>query len=148
VDVKMRKAHNWLWTCRRACGVRWGLRPKVVHCLHVAIIRPSISYVCLASKVALLGPPATRTNSASHTHQLCQPTIDGPDKHMHNIHIFVGCVFRSCQGHQYMEVLQVACSYHVGCVFISRKGHQYMNVVYVFVWSFIGGLADLVGMAC
>jgi hypothetical protein len=33
VDVKMRKAHSLLWACRRACGVKWGLRPKVVHWL-------------------------------------------------------------------------------------------------------------------
>ena len=45
VDIKIRKAHNQLWACRRGCGVRWGLRPKVVHWLYVAIIRPSISYV-------------------------------------------------------------------------------------------------------
>ena len=31
VDVKVRKAHNLLWACRRACGATWGLRPKVVH---------------------------------------------------------------------------------------------------------------------
>jgi hypothetical protein len=37
-DVKMRKAHNLLWACRRACGARWGLRLKVVHRLFVTII--------------------------------------------------------------------------------------------------------------
>jgi hypothetical protein len=25
VEVRVRKAHNLLWTCRRACGVGWGL---------------------------------------------------------------------------------------------------------------------------
>jgi hypothetical protein len=44
VDVKMRKAHNLLWACRRTCGVRWGLRPKVVDWLYVAIVRPTISF--------------------------------------------------------------------------------------------------------
>jgi hypothetical protein len=33
VEVKVRKAHNLLWACRRACGARWGSRPKVVHWL-------------------------------------------------------------------------------------------------------------------
>ena len=33
VDVKVRKAHNLLWACRRANGMTWGLRPKVVHWL-------------------------------------------------------------------------------------------------------------------
>jgi hypothetical protein len=47
VEVKMRKAHNLLWACRRACGARWGLRPKVVHCLYVAIVRPAISFASL-----------------------------------------------------------------------------------------------------
>ena len=44
MDVKTSKAHRMLWACRRACGARWGLRPKVVHWLYVAIILLSISY--------------------------------------------------------------------------------------------------------
>jgi hypothetical protein len=28
VEVKVRKAHNLLWACRRACGMRWGLRTR------------------------------------------------------------------------------------------------------------------------
>jgi hypothetical protein len=47
VDVMIRKAHNLLWACRRACGASWVRRPKVVHWLYVAIIRPSISYTSL-----------------------------------------------------------------------------------------------------
>jgi hypothetical protein len=43
VEVKARKAHNLLWACRRACGMGWGLGPKVVHWLYVAIVRPTIS---------------------------------------------------------------------------------------------------------
>ena len=31
VDVKVRKDHSLLWVCRRACGVTWGLSPKMVH---------------------------------------------------------------------------------------------------------------------
>jgi hypothetical protein len=48
VKVKVRKAHNLLWACRRACGARWGLRPKVVHWLYVTIIQPTISFASLA----------------------------------------------------------------------------------------------------
>ena len=51
VDVKMRKAHNLLWACRRACGARWGLKPKVVHWLYVAIVRPTISFASLVSRI-------------------------------------------------------------------------------------------------
>jgi hypothetical protein len=47
VDVKVRKAHNLLWACRRACGEMWGLRPKVVHWLYVSIIQPSITFTSL-----------------------------------------------------------------------------------------------------
>ena len=47
VDVKMRKAHNLLWACRRACRVRWGLKPKVVHWLYVAIIQLTTSFASL-----------------------------------------------------------------------------------------------------
>ena len=45
VDVKMRKAHNLLWACRRACAARWGLKPKVVHWLYIATVQPSASSV-------------------------------------------------------------------------------------------------------
>jgi hypothetical protein len=47
VDLKVRKAHNLLWACRRACGMGWGLGPKVVHRLYVAIVRPTISFASL-----------------------------------------------------------------------------------------------------
>jgi len=31
VDVKVKKAQNSMWASRRACGVTWGLKPRVVH---------------------------------------------------------------------------------------------------------------------
>ena len=43
LDVRIKKAHNMLWTCRRACGVTCGLSPKMVHWLYISIIRPSIT---------------------------------------------------------------------------------------------------------
>jgi hypothetical protein len=61
VDVKMRKAYILLWTCRWACGARWGLRPKVVHWLYVAITQPSISYA------SLVWWPGCQTASAKKT---------------------------------------------------------------------------------
>jgi len=39
MHVKVRKADNLLWACRRAYGVMWGLRPKAVHWLYICIIR-------------------------------------------------------------------------------------------------------------
>ena len=47
VDVKVRKPHNLLWACRRACDAMWDLRPKVVHWYYVSIIRPSITFASL-----------------------------------------------------------------------------------------------------
>ena len=47
VKVKVRKAHNLLWACRRAYGAVWGLRPKLVHWLYVAIVQPTISFASL-----------------------------------------------------------------------------------------------------
>jgi len=47
MDVKLRKAHNLLWACRNACGMTWGLTPKVGHWLYVSIIRPSITFAPL-----------------------------------------------------------------------------------------------------
>jgi len=47
LDVKLRKAHNLLWACRRACGARWDLKPNVVHRPYVTIVRPTISFASL-----------------------------------------------------------------------------------------------------
>jgi len=47
VDVKVRKAQNLLWACRRACGMTWGLGPRMVHWFYVSVIRPSITFVSL-----------------------------------------------------------------------------------------------------
>jgi hypothetical protein len=54
MDTKVRKAHNLLW----ACGVKWGLRPRVVHCLYISIVRPSNT---LASLVWWPGCQMART---------------------------------------------------------------------------------------
>jgi len=47
LEVKVRKAQNLLWACRRACGMGRGLRLKVAHWLYVAIVRPTISFASL-----------------------------------------------------------------------------------------------------
>ena len=47
MDVKTRKAHNLLWACKRAFRARWGLKPKVIHWLYVAIVRPTISFASI-----------------------------------------------------------------------------------------------------
>jgi hypothetical protein len=47
VDVKVREADGLLWSCRRACGATWGLRPKVVHWLNISIIQLSITLASL-----------------------------------------------------------------------------------------------------
>jgi len=43
----VRKAHNLLWACRRAYRAGWGLGPKVVCWLYVAIIRLTLAFVSL-----------------------------------------------------------------------------------------------------
>jgi ribonuclease HI len=47
VDVRVKKAQNLLWACRRAYGGVWGLGSKVVHGLYVSIIRPAITFASL-----------------------------------------------------------------------------------------------------
>ena len=48
VDVKVREAHNSMRAYRRACGVTWDLRTRVVHWFYVTIIR---QYVTITSVV-------------------------------------------------------------------------------------------------
>ena len=47
VEVKVTKAHNLLWACRRAIGAGWGLRTKVVHWLYVTIVWLTVTFVSL-----------------------------------------------------------------------------------------------------
>jgi hypothetical protein len=47
VDVKVRKAHNLLWACRRAYSVTWALTPRAVHWLYVSIVWPSVTFASL-----------------------------------------------------------------------------------------------------
>ena len=47
VDVKVRKAHNLLWACRRVYGVTLGLSHRVVHWFYVSIIRPPVTFAYL-----------------------------------------------------------------------------------------------------
>jgi len=85
VDVKVRKAHNMMWACRRAYGVTWGLGPRVVHWLYISIIRPSITFASLvwwpgcqmasakkktkqSSKTSML---RVNRSNAHHSHQCC-----------------------------------------------------------------------------
>jgi hypothetical protein len=44
VDVKLQKAQNMMWVCRRAYGVAWGLGPRVVHWLYVSFITYRTQY--------------------------------------------------------------------------------------------------------
>jgi hypothetical protein len=47
LDAKVRKAHCLLWACKRAYGVTWGLRPRVVYWVYVSTIRPSVTFASL-----------------------------------------------------------------------------------------------------
>jgi hypothetical protein len=47
VDVRVRKAQNLLWACRRACGGTWGLGPRVVHWLYTSVIRLTVTFASL-----------------------------------------------------------------------------------------------------
>jgi hypothetical protein len=47
VDVRVRKAQNSFWACRRVCGGTCGLGPKVCHWLYTSVIRPSVTFASL-----------------------------------------------------------------------------------------------------
>ena len=87
MDVKVRKAQNLVWACRRAYGVMWGLRPRVVHWLYV--YHQAICHLCILGMVAWLSDsqcqeetkqnPKISThrdnrNNAHHSHQCCGST--------------------------------------------------------------------------
>jgi len=88
VDAKVKKAQNLMW----ACGVPWGLGPKVVKWLYVAMIRPSITFASLVwwpgcqtasakqklsifRKLSLLGD---NRRYAHYCHQCCESTYPPP----------------------------------------------------------------------
>jgi hypothetical protein len=81
LDVRTRKAHNLLWTCRRACGVTRGLRHKVVHWLYISIIRSPITFA------PLVWWPGCQTASGMKRlsrMQTCMLRGDGSDVHHSN----------------------------------------------------------------
>jgi len=47
VEVKVKKARNLLWACWRACEAGWGLGPRVVRWLYVAIVRSTVTFASL-----------------------------------------------------------------------------------------------------
>ena len=93
--VRVRKAHNLLWACRRAYGVTWGLGSRFVHCLYVSIIRLHITFTSFVwwpgcqmasakkklsrvQRLACLGMMgATRTTSTNAVEALiCLPPLE------------------------------------------------------------------------
>jgi hypothetical protein len=38
------KAYRAFWTCKGTFGKTWGLKPKVLHWIHIMIIRPILTY--------------------------------------------------------------------------------------------------------
>jgi hypothetical protein len=47
VEARVRKARLMIGACRRICGRKWGLRPRVVSWLYTFVVRPSITYASL-----------------------------------------------------------------------------------------------------
>jgi hypothetical protein len=47
IEMRVGKARNMMWACRRACGRRWGLRPRVIHWFYTSVVRTSIIYSSL-----------------------------------------------------------------------------------------------------
>ena len=41
------KATNTLWICNKTFGKQWGLKPKMIHWIYSAIVRPRITYASL-----------------------------------------------------------------------------------------------------
>jgi hypothetical protein len=60
VEVKVRKAHNLHLACRRVCRAGWGLGPKVVRWLYVAIVWPTVTFASLVWWTGCQTTTATR----------------------------------------------------------------------------------------
>jgi hypothetical protein len=65
VDAKVRRARNMMLACRRACGWKWGLRPRVVYWLYASVIRPSITYTSLVCGLAVKRPELSNYRALS-----------------------------------------------------------------------------------
>lgn len=48
LEKVIHKARHSLWACQRTCGKKWGLAPKQLHWLYVTVVRPQITYGCIA----------------------------------------------------------------------------------------------------
>ena len=68
--VKIRKAQNLMWACRRAYGLTQGLEPRVAHWLYVSIIRPSVTFAsllwCRACQMASAKKKLSRTQRLAY----------------------------------------------------------------------------------
>ena len=47
LNMKINKANNILWQCRRAMAPTWGLGPKQMKWIYTAIVRPTLTYCCI-----------------------------------------------------------------------------------------------------
>lgn len=47
LEHAINKAKSALWVCSRTFGKKWGLKPKMIHWMYLAIVRPRITYASL-----------------------------------------------------------------------------------------------------
>jgi hypothetical protein len=79
VDVKVRKAHNQLWACKRAYGATLGLTPKaspLALCLH----HSAVHHFCIVSLVAWLSDGQCQENTKQIT-KTCMLSDNGRNAH-------------------------------------------------------------------
>jgi hypothetical protein len=44
LEITIDKAYKAFWTCRGTFWNTWGLKPKVVHWIYTAVVRPIVTY--------------------------------------------------------------------------------------------------------
>lgn len=47
LEQVLNKATSALWLTKKTCGMKWGLRPKMIHWIYTVVIRPRITYASL-----------------------------------------------------------------------------------------------------
>ena len=53
IENRIKKANNALYISKQLIGKKWGLKPKLIHWIYTAVVRPILTYGCVVWWTAL-----------------------------------------------------------------------------------------------